>query len=101
MNVSMESSIDEEEGSEKVEKEVLDTSVHQPDFVTQLFNNIDWASRVNKERREQLGNRCTWCQVLTISILVLLSQICERRILEYKELRHGLPPLQSGGRAGR
>ena len=63
MNVSMESSIDEEEGSEKVEKEVLDTSVHQPDFVTQLFNNIDWASRVNKERREQLGNRCTWSQV--------------------------------------
>ena len=37
----------------------------------------------------------------TISILVLLSQICERRILEYKELRHGLPPLQSGRRAGR
>ena len=28
-----------------------------PCYVTQLFNNIDWASRVNQEKRKELGNR--------------------------------------------
>ena len=36
MNVSMESSIDEEDGAEKVEKETLDTTVYQPDYVTEV-----------------------------------------------------------------
>ena len=36
MNVSMESSIDEDEGLEKVEKEALDTTTYQPDFVTEV-----------------------------------------------------------------
>ena len=36
MNLSMESSIDEEDGAEKVEKETLDTTVYQPDYVTEV-----------------------------------------------------------------
>ena len=36
MNVSLENSIDEDEGSEKVEKEALDTTIYQPDFVTEV-----------------------------------------------------------------
>ena len=36
MNVSMESSIEEEEGAEKVERETLDTTIYQPDFVTEV-----------------------------------------------------------------
>ena len=56
MNVSIES-FEEDEGQEKVEKETLDTAIYQPDYVTQLFNQIDWDSRVNKEKREELGDR--------------------------------------------
>ena len=36
MNVSMESSIEEEDGLEKVEKEALDTTIYQPDYVTEV-----------------------------------------------------------------
>ena len=36
MNVSMESSIEEEDGAEKVEREALDTTIYQPDFVTEV-----------------------------------------------------------------
>ena len=54
MNVSMEGSIDEEEGSEKVEKEALDTTIHQPDFVTEVnkryyFLFSDFVTEVNKK----------------------------------------------------
>ena len=36
MNVSMESSIEEEDGVERVEKEALDTTIYQPDYVTEV-----------------------------------------------------------------
>ena len=36
MNVSMESSIEEDVEGEKVEKETLDTTVYPPDYVTEV-----------------------------------------------------------------
>ena len=36
MNVSMDSSIDEEVEGEKVERETLDTTVYPPDYVTEV-----------------------------------------------------------------
>ena len=44
MNVSVESSIEEEDGVEKVERETLDTTIYQPDYVTEVnikFSNIE------------------------------------------------------------
>ena len=46
-----------ESTEEVAAREPLDAAVHPPDYVSRLFAELDWGSRVRPESRARLGGR--------------------------------------------